>query len=190
MDEPGAGARLDAALVARALRSDGQRAFAELVRRHQGVVRAQLRRLTGGDHSWADDLAQDTFLIAWRKLEQFRADARFSTWLYRIAYTTFLQSARRRPVRVGNAPADCPAETDEPGAIALQRDLAHAMTRLSEGERMALTLCYELDMSHDEAASVLAIPAGTVKTHIARAKAKLREWLAAWRNDYEARNVR
>jgi RNA polymerase sigma-70 factor (ECF subfamily) len=55
---------------------------------------------------------------------------------------------------------------------------------------MALTLCYELDMSHEEAASVLSIPAGTVKTHIARAKAKLREWLAAWRHDYEARDER
>ena len=55
---------------------------------------------------------------------------------------------------------------------------------------MALTLCYELDMSHEEAASVLSIPAGTVKTHIARAKAKLREWLAAWRTDYEAQDER
>ena len=188
MADRGAGARLDAALVARALRDDGQRAFAELVRRHQSAVRAQLRRLTGGDYGWADDLAQETFLIAWRKLGQFRAEARFSTWLYRIAYTTFLQAARRRPARVEKTPEDSACVSDEPGAIALQRDLANAMTRLSEGERLALTLCYELDMSHEEAASVLAIPVGTVKTHIARAKAKLREWLAAWRNDYEAPN--
>ena len=95
-------ARLDAALVARALQSGDQAAVGQLIRRHQGMVRAQLRRLTAGDHSWADDLAQETFMRAWRKLDQFRGQAQFATWLYRIAYTTFLQA--RRDAKLNSCP--------------------------------------------------------------------------------------
>ena len=96
MDDRDAAARHDAVLVARALRGEDACAFGQLVRRHQGSIRAQLRRLTGRDETWADDLAQETFLVAWRKLGQFRGEARFCTWLYRIAYTIFLQAIRRR----------------------------------------------------------------------------------------------
>jgi RNA polymerase sigma-70 factor (ECF subfamily) len=61
--------RLDAALIARVLANEDRNAYAHLMRRHQGLVRAQLRRLCKGDQAWADDLAQECFLIAWRKLE-------------------------------------------------------------------------------------------------------------------------
>jgi DNA-directed RNA polymerase specialized sigma24 family protein len=61
-------ARIDQSLVARALLGDDRRAFEQLVRRHQGMVRAQLCRLLHGDEAAADDLAQETFLLAWRKL--------------------------------------------------------------------------------------------------------------------------
>ena len=69
-------ARLDRALVARVLLNDDRAAFEQLLRRYQGVVRAQLRRLLHGDAATADDLAQETFLLAWRKLGQFRGEAR------------------------------------------------------------------------------------------------------------------
>jgi len=80
-------ARIDQALVARVQLDGDRRAFEHLVRRHQGMVRAQLRRLLHGDGIAADDLAQETFMQAWRNLDQFRGEARFSSWLYRIAYT-------------------------------------------------------------------------------------------------------
>jgi RNA polymerase sigma-70 factor (ECF subfamily) len=174
-------AGVDAALVARALRGDDSAAFGHLVRRHQGMVRAQLRRLTGGDHGWADDLAQETFIQAWRKLSQFRADARFSTWLYRIAYTTFLQARRGRKADLAPVANDHDAQEDPSGDLALHRDLTVALRSLPEAESAALMLCYDFDLSHQEAAYVLGIPVGTVKTHIARGKAKLRDLLAAWR---------
>ena len=86
----------DAALIARVVVNDDRHAFAELVRRHQSAVRACLRKLTAGNHALADDLAQETFVLAWRNLKSFRQEARFSTWLYRIATNCWLADARKR----------------------------------------------------------------------------------------------
>src|ERR1043166_9913503 len=84
----------DAQLIARCVVEDDRHAFAELVRRHQSAVRACLRKLTSGNAALADDLAQETFLLAYRNLKSFRQEAKFSTWLYRIAYNAFLAAAR------------------------------------------------------------------------------------------------
>jgi RNA polymerase sigma-70 factor (ECF subfamily) len=170
-------ARVDRALIARVLATDDRRAFEQLVRRHQGMVRAQLRRLVGGDAAQADDLAQETFVRAWRKLGQFRGEARFSTWLYRIAYSCFLQARRKRPPLPDIAAARPPPA--EP--IDLRLDIAQAMGRLSPGEQAVLLHCVQMGLSHEEAAYVLAMPLGTVKSHAARGKARLRAWLADWR---------
>jgi RNA polymerase sigma-70 factor (ECF subfamily) len=176
-----AGARVDRALVARVLLNDDRHAFEQLLRRHQGMVRAQLRRLLHGDAAAADDLAQETFLLAWRKLDQFRGDARFSTWLYRIAYTCFLQAYRKKSP-AANDVDDGEAER-LPGpahAMDLQLDLERAMRRLSASEQAVLMHCVQMELSHEEAAYVLAMPLGTVKSHASRGKAKLKTWLAAW----------
>ncbi len=95
--DPEAQASLDLALVRRVLLGEDRQAFNQLVLRHQGTVRALLRRLCRGNAAQADDLAQETFLLAWRKLAQFRAEARFSTWLFRIAHNCFLQAYRQQP---------------------------------------------------------------------------------------------
>jgi len=177
-----AAARVDQALAARARHGDRQ-AFEQLVRRHQGMVRAQLRRLLHGDHALADDLAQDTFLLAWRKLAQFRGDALFSTWLYRIAYTCFLQ-ARRQPTQRERTEAEGLALLQAPAdGVDLQVDLQRCMGRLSTAEQAVLLHCVQMGLSHDQAAYVLAMPLGTVKTHALRGKAKLKACLAAWRAD-------
>jgi RNA polymerase sigma factor (sigma-70 family) len=176
-------ARIDQALVARARLGNDPRAFEQLVRRHQGMVRAQLRRLLRGDHAAADDLAQEAFLLAWRKLDQFRGEARFSTWLYRIVYACFLQAYRKKSWPLSDASdgetESLPAPTR---AIDLQLDLERAMQRLSIAEQTVLLHCVQLGLSHEEAAYVLTMPLGTVKTHAARGKAKLKTWLAAWQH--------
>ena len=82
MPTPGAS---DAELILAVQQEGDARAFAELVRRHQSRVRALLRRLARGDAMLADDLAQETFVLAWRHLGRFRFEARFSTWLFTIA---------------------------------------------------------------------------------------------------------
>jgi RNA polymerase sigma-70 factor (ECF subfamily) len=175
-------ARIDQALVARALLGNDHRAFEQLLRRHQGMVRAQLRRLLHGDHATADDLAQETFLLAWRKLDQFRGDARFATWLYRIAYSCFLQACRKRSWPASHADDDEVEHLPAPHQpVDLQMDVQRAMQRLSAAEQTVLLHCVQLGLSHDETAYVLAMPLGTVKTHATRGKAKLKTWLAAWR---------
>jgi len=175
-------ARIDQALVARVQLDGDRRAFEHLVRRHQGMVRAQLRRLLHGDGIAADDLAQETFMQAWRNLDQFRGEARFSSWLYRIAYTRFLQ-ARRTPVRHDSVDEEVLEQLLAPvHANDLRLDLARAMQRLSAAEQVVLLHCVQMGLSHEEAAYVLAMPLGTVKTHATRGKAKLKTWLADWRN--------
>ena len=174
-------ARIDQALVARVLLSDDRRAFEQLLRRHQGMVRAQLRRLLHGDHAAADDLAQEAFLLAWRKLGQFRGDARFSTWLYRIAYSCFLQAYRKKSWPSADVEdGELERLQAAPHAVDLQMDVERAMRRLSPAEQAVLLHCVQLGLSHEETAYVLVMPLGTVKTHATRGKAKLKTWLAPW----------
>ena len=183
----------DAQLIARALVTDDRHAFAELVRRHQSSVRACLRKLTAGNHALSDDLAQETFILAWRKLASFRQQARFSTWLYRIATNCWLAHNRKRREELLGDRADALAEGDDDtmpqlGAAdrnhvqetTLKLDLERAMALLSEGERAAIVQCYHHDLTHEEAAYVLDCPIGTIKTHILRGKQKLKAALAAY----------
>ena len=176
-------------LIARVRLDDDRHAFGELVRRHQSAVRGFLRRLSGGRHALADDLAQETFLSAYRDLGRYRGDAAFSTWLLGIAYNHF-RSARRRerpsvewtgevPVEelaAGHEAAAAPATA----AVDLRHDLAAALEQLSRDECAALHLCYAEGLTHEEAAAALGCPLGTVKTHVLRAKEKLRRLLRAW----------
>ena len=177
----------DAQLIARSLVHDDRHAFGELVRRHQSAVRATLRRLASGNTALADDLAQETFVLAFRNLKSFRQEAKFSTWLYRIAYNVFLADARK--TKELQLPEDMDADEVSPAdlhagsearQVALKMDLERAMAVLSDAERAAIVQCYHNDLSHEEAAYVLDCPVGTVKTHILRAKLKLKERLRAW----------
>lgn len=177
----------DAQLIARVLVQDDRHAFGELVRRHQSAVRASLRKLTAGNHALADDLAQETFLLAYRNLRSFRQEAKFSTWLYRIAYNAFL--AEKRKTKELQLSADEDSDEDAQAvdsaapiarSVALSIDLQRAMAVLSDAERAAIVQCYHNDLSHEEAAYVLGCPVGTVKTHILRAKQKLKARLGAW----------
>jgi RNA polymerase sigma factor (sigma-70 family) len=174
----------DADLVARILVDDDQHAFGELVRRHQSAVRGLLRQLTRSDLALADDLSQETFLRAYKHIRSFRGEARFSTWLYRIAYNCFREDARRRKELVGINEEQWQAQSDpqiaDPG---LKHDLMYALSLLPLPERSAVLLCCQNGLSHDEAARVLDIPLGTVKTNVLRGREKLKRALAAWGNN-------
>ena len=171
----------DAALVRAVQSGDDRAAFAQLVERHQSTVRTVLRRLTRGDAGLADDLAQETFVLAWRNIRHFRFEARFSTWLYRIAINAWRSEARRkRELLLDLDEAELPAEDagEDMPDIASRVDLERALATLSDAERAAIAACYYADLSHEEAALALGIPVGTVKTHILRGKAKLKARLA------------
>ena len=171
----------DADLVARVLVDDDHHAFAELVRNHQSTVRGLLRQLTRSDLALADDLAQETFLRAYKNIRSFRGEAKFSTWLYRIAYNCFREEARKRKELVGIDETQLAAQED-PQTVdpALKHDLMHALQLLPLHERSAILLCCQNGLSHDEAARVLDIPLGTVKTNVLRGREKLKKTLAAW----------
>jgi len=171
----------DAVLVARVLVDDDQNAFCELVRQHQSAVRGLLRQLTRTDVALADDLAQQTFLRAYKNIRSFRGEARFSTWLYRIAYNCFREDARRRKEFVGIDEEQLQTQHDPQVADpALRHDLMRALNLLPLNERSAVLLCCQNGLSHDEASRVLDIPLGTVKTNVLRGREKLKRMLADW----------
>lgn len=171
----------DADLLARVLVDSDQHAFGELVRRHQSTVRGLLRNLTRTDVELADDLAQETFIRAYKNIRGFRGDAKFSTWLYRIAYNVFREEARKRRELVGIDEERLESEADTRTVDAgLRHDLMNALSRLPLSERSAVMLCCQNGLSHEEASQVLEIPLGTVKTNVLRGREKLKKMLAAW----------
>lgn len=149
-----------------------------LVRRHERVVRGFLARVTAGSGR-ADDLAQETFLAAWAKARTYSGEGRYRGWLLRIAWTTFLMDVRQAKRRL---PAWKGGEAEAPEPVApgdAERDVIveDALGRLREEDRAAVTLCLILGHSHREAAEILEMPLGTLKTRVARGSAKLIELL-------------
>lgn len=170
----------DADLIARVLSREDHNAFGELVRRYQSPVRAFLTRMTRGDSHLADDLAQETFVKAWRKFYTFRGSAKFSTWLFGIAFNEFRNAARQRRELALEDMNESLAELEQPCTAPesnLRLDLTDALKRLNSNERAAIMLCCQNGLSHEEAAQVLDCPLGTVKTNVLRGKEKLRRWL-------------
>jgi RNA polymerase sigma-70 factor (ECF subfamily) len=169
----------DAELIARVLSSQDKNAFGELVRRYQSPVRGFLAKMLRGDSHTADDLAQETFLKAWRKLGAYRGDASFSAWLFGIAMNEFRSANRKRKELLSEDVLEMPPEAEMTArGPSLKLDLTEALSRLSFEERAAVVLCCQNGLSHEEAAKALECPLGTVKTHILRGKEKLRQYLS------------
>lgn len=152
----------DVALSRRAAGGDSA-AFAMLVDKYERPLRAFLARMAGHD---ADDIAQEAFLKAWSFAAQYDGRARYSTWLTRIAWRCRLDQLRR-----AGAP-EMPDEPPEHGAAA--DEVNDMLARLSEQERAALVLCDGHGWTHVEAAELLGLPLGTLKSVVARAKTKCR----------------
>lgn len=167
----------DMQLVARVTGSDDQAAFRLLVERYQAAIRGFLRRLLAGDHGTADDLAQDTFLLAYRKLHTLKSGKSLNSWLHSIAYRQFLQHGRKHARQ--QVMSDPPEPGHDPRQAVDAEILAPALMKLvNEHERACLTLAYAAGMSHPEIGEVTGLPLGTVKSHISRGKQKLQDWLA------------
>jgi RNA polymerase sigma-70 factor (ECF subfamily) len=168
----------DTALVARVVADDDRGAFELLVRRHQSPVRNFLRRLGRNDVERANDLAQETFIKVYQGLRSFRGSARFSTWLFRIAYHTFLndERGRRAADEFDEGQHGSVADTTAHTAVAL--DVERALERLSLRQRAVFDLHYKKGMTHSEIADALELPIGTVKSDLVRGHEKLKEWLA------------
>ncbi len=163
---------MHAALVA-AAKTGSDAAFARLVALHQAPLRGFLRRMLGG-FDLADDVAQETFVAAWSALGRLKDPAGFRAWLYGIAWKK-AQDALRSGLR-GRARDRAWLETTEPSAGVSPEDrlaLEAAMASLPPDQRACVALCLADGFSHPEAAEALGLPLGTVKSHVARGRARL-----------------
>jgi len=168
----------EAALIVAAQAKD-QAAFGELVKRRQGWARALLRRMCNS-HAEADDLAQEAFIKAWDRLRDLETPAAFPGWFRRIAVTTFLMAKRRQKAvfEVIDDASPIADETSTPEAAAGAKiDLEKALARLSDAERLCVTLNHGEGLSHSEIVELTGLPLGTVKSHVLRGTEKLRRLL-------------
>jgi len=171
---------LDSVLVG-AAQAGSVDAFAELVDRYRAPVVRLAYRLTQ-DADEAKDIAQDAFLRAFRRIDEFRPERPFSRWLFVIARNAALDTLRRRR-RLVTLPEPVESRPVEPGPeeIALRSDEATrvhaALDALPHKYRSVLQLYYLSELRYREIALELDIPIGTVKTYISRAKRRLRDEL-------------
>ncbi len=142
-------------------------------RRRIKALRGFLRRLTG-NYADADDIAQETFVFAWEHIGRFDAARPFRPWLFGIGWRKYRES-KRGWLRLLRREGQLAAETEtvtmpDPG---LGLDMAAALGTLPPEQRAVILLCLMEQMTHEEAAATLALPLGTVKSHIARGREKL-----------------
>ena len=166
----------DFALVTQVTMMGNRRAFDQLVVRYQSPVQRFFLHQTLGDEPLSDDLAQDTFIKAWRNIGSFRAMSSFQTWLMRIAYNVFYDYVRNRKT---TSDIDNVAEpmTNGNSNPSLQMDLYHALSLLKPDERTCITLQLVDGYKIDQIAKITDMKEGTVKSILFRGKEKLTKYL-------------
>ena len=173
-------------LIARCTLGDDRRAFGALVEAYQPEVRRFFLNLTLGDEALSDDLAQETFVKAYLNVRSFRGLARFSTWLYRIAYNEFCTWQRKTQHEASAMFNDDDVTDDDDyfdadgshscstaDSVEARIDVWQCMKLLSEAERTVITLFYIQDYPLKKIVEITGMPEGTVKSYISRGKAKL-----------------
>lgn len=176
----------DEALAVAAQRGS-ESAFRELVERYHRPVYSLLMRIVRQSET-AEDLAQESFVKAWKALARFDPERRFSSWLFKIAHNSALDSLRRQgletvsldaPIGDSEEAPEMPADpsAENPLARLVARDsgraLEAAIGELRPQYREILLLRFQEGLAYEEIADVLSIPLGTVKIHIFRARAEL-----------------
>src|SRR6266480_3416163 len=174
-----------------------QDAFALLVQRHQRFVFNLVFRMLG-QYEEASEVTQETFLAVWQGLPGFRGNARFSTWLYRIAYNCALKQLEQRrrdqalQLAIQVEQADQRINNDERiGAEIEAHDhqtiVREHLSKLPAKYRIVLVLRHLQEMTYEEMAEILTLPIGTIKTHLFRARNLLKERLEALEQDWSSR---
>jgi RNA polymerase sigma-70 factor (ECF subfamily) len=168
------------ALLVRAAQSGDLAAFEELVRRHEEALFRYLARLTG-NRSTAEELTQACFVRSWEKLGTFRHEARFKTWLFRIAHSLGINAlTRTRPTQ--ELPSElAAAPTEEPSEVLRRSQLSavvqNALDRLPPEQRACLVLAEYEDMSYEEIARTIGKSVRAVDSLLVRARRNLRRLL-------------
>lgn len=163
--------------IQRARLGDGD-AIRELYRRYAPRVFAVVRRMAGDD-ALAEDWAQEAWVRAIRALPTFRGDARFSTWLHRIAVNSALHGQRWRQRRTRDE-VELPlgiADRSAPDSVELRITIQRALDQLPDGMRQVLVLHDIEGYTHEEIANFLGVTAGTSKSQLFKARARMRRTL-------------
>ena len=168
----------DTALMLRVKEGD-RRAFETLIKRHQQPLMNFFRRL--GVHRDAEDLVQETFLRLYRYRDRYQPRAKLTTFLYLLARQTRIDYLRKLQRR-GRLEEPMQEYTPEPALPAPERrgessDLAQALLALPESMREAVVLCAAQGLSQAEAAVILDVPVGTVKSRVSYGLKRLRTWI-------------
>jgi len=153
-------------------RAGSAAAFGRLVQMHQQALRAFLRRLCGNAAD-ADDLAQESFVFAWEHIGRFDPARSFRPWLFGIAWRKHREGKRGWLRLLKRESAAVEGETSFAPDPGLKLDLVKAAETLPLEQRAAILLCLGAEFTHMEAAQALALPLGTVKSHVARGREKL-----------------
>jgi RNA polymerase sigma-70 factor (ECF subfamily) len=164
--------------VIRAAMAGDLAAFEELVRAYQVPVWRFLRHLVG-DAELAEDVAQETFIRLFRRLPSYRFECRFSTWVLQVARNAGIDAIRARERRARHLRQVPPAGTGSTAEIGLGHELASALATLSPKRREVLLLVEVLGFTYREAAGVLGVPVGTVKSRVFEARRDMTRWFAA-----------
>lgn len=182
----------DVALVV-ASQSGDQDAFAVLVQRHQRRVFNLVYRMLQ-QYDEANEVTQETFLAAWQGLRSFRRDARFTTWLHRIAYNCALKQLeqRKKDSALQVAMQAEAVDSDERVGAELEVHDRQAIVRehistLPAKYRVVLVLRHLQEMTYEEMAEILTMPIGTIKTHLFRARNLLKERLEAFDQEWKTK---
>ena len=158
-------------------------AFGELIRRHQDFVYGAAMSVVRNP-SIAEELAQDTFLRAFRALDGFRGDAQVRSWLYRIATNLAKNAVTRRKEYPTDQGLDLPVQSHPMArleSLAMSVDMRAAIDRLPDNLREALVLREFDELSYEEIAERIDTPLNTVRTRILRARRALRTDMEEWR---------
>jgi RNA polymerase sigma factor (sigma-70 family) len=172
------------------LAQEGSRpAFASLIERHKGSIFSMALRVVGNRED-AEEAAQDAFVRAFRALSKFRRDAKFGTWLYRIAMNVCLTKARQSRLDVtsidasaeddvDSAPLQIPDHGDNPDRLVERSEfkdrVQNMIASLPPKYSAVLTMYHMQDLSYEEMSETLDLPIGTVKAHLFRARGALKK---------------
>lgn len=165
--------------VVRAAAAGDRRAFETLYRRHVDRIHGAVLRLAGYDHARAEDLVQESFVRAWQKLDSFRQDSSFGTWMYRLAVNTALMSIRARnadPVSILDD-EHLPEHGDTPFCPAEREELERAIAALPPRARAVLVLHDVEGWKHEEIGIELGMAVGSSKAQLHRARHLLKRTL-------------
>ena len=181
-------------IIARARRGDAD-AFEQLVAAYRDQVFRLALRMCGSEAD-ADEVAQEAFLSAWKGLPNFRGDSQFSTWLYQLTSHAAIDLMRREKRQIAaeditgvSAPDPAPGPQQQAERSEQRQAVRDAIMQLTPEYRQIVVLRFLEELSYEEIGAMLALPSGTVKSRLNRARAQLKEILSRSGNLFGAESV-